>query len=666
MLFGNRRVGPVVDVSRPGWAQAFPFRSIGSGTIATVKLYVDRHNRARRIAVAVYSGSACRPGSMITRGELKRPKRGAWDAVHVQPAPVAAARMYWLVVLGKRGTLSLRDRGGKVCGAMVARRRHMTKLAHAWAAGARMKACGLSAYAQKAALVHAPVGPAPGSGAAPASGAPLGLTGAPLEGLPLSIPFPALPGSPAGYSYQWFDCDAVGRNCSPIVGATGPTYTPRWSDVGHTEYVSVTSGLSMVTSGLSPAVGWQPVSPSAGNLWVSPTGGSCTRSAIPVGFSQSSSCGSLAAAYQAAQCGDVILIESGNYSGTSQLIRDKTALDACTAPVVMTAGPGQSPIFGEIHDGNMLTNTPGGSNLVIYNVALTGASGSTDRITAEDATNVVFEAIHGGAFYVNDAHHVLIENSSFGPCATGTVASGGCHSNSKIDAGGFTAPGHVNTSDLTVRRNTFHDFSCNSSGCHFECIFVSGGTGIMIDSNTFERCQLQTVFIQPATSTANWLNYLTIQNNWIMQDEDSNNNPRQYAIDVGANNGPPANVVVRYNSFDATSGVTNSSGSAGNMQIVGNILPWTGNCVAGASYGYNLFLTGRSTCGVGDRTASSPPYVNASVGAQDFHLRCAGPANGSVAPNSGSYILAYDRDGAWRSVSGPREAGSQAEASCGT
>jgi hypothetical protein len=188
----------------------------------------------------------------------------------------------------------------------------------------------------------------------------------------------------------------------------------------------------------------------------------------------------------------------------------------------------------------------------------------------------------------------------------------------------------------------------------------------MIDSNTFARCQLQTVFIQPATSTTDWLNYLTIQDNWIMQDEDSANNPRQYAIDTGSNNGPPDNVVVRYNSFDATSGITNSSGSVGNMQIVGNILPSTStaSCISGATYSYNIFL-GNGTCGTGT-TVSSLPYVNTTAGSQDFHLTCGNTADGYVTPSSGMAVLAYDKDGAWRNAAGPREAGSEGQGSCGT
>ena len=46
---------------------------------------------------------------------------------------------------------------------------------------------------------------------------------------------------PIGFGYQWSDCDAAGGNCSPIFGATGPTYTVQSSDVGSTIESSVTA-----------------------------------------------------------------------------------------------------------------------------------------------------------------------------------------------------------------------------------------------------------------------------------------------------------------------------------------------------------------------------------------------------------------------------------------
>lgn len=40
--------------------------------------------------------------------------------------------------------------------------------------------------------------------------------------------------TPAGYSYQWEDCDRSGNNCAAISSATNQTYTLATSDVGHT------------------------------------------------------------------------------------------------------------------------------------------------------------------------------------------------------------------------------------------------------------------------------------------------------------------------------------------------------------------------------------------------------------------------------------------------
>lgn len=46
------------------------------------------------------------------------------------------------------------------------------------------------------------------------------------------------------YTYRWADCDASGANCSAIAGATGATYTPTTTDVGHTILVIETAANS--------------------------------------------------------------------------------------------------------------------------------------------------------------------------------------------------------------------------------------------------------------------------------------------------------------------------------------------------------------------------------------------------------------------------------------
>ena len=68
-------------------------------------------------------------------------------------------------------------------------------------------------------------------------------------GNPLTVIPATWNGNPTSFSYQWLDCDVSSGNdinpgplpigwlepsCTPIAGATGPTYTPSSSDSGNT------------------------------------------------------------------------------------------------------------------------------------------------------------------------------------------------------------------------------------------------------------------------------------------------------------------------------------------------------------------------------------------------------------------------------------------------
>jgi poly(3-hydroxybutyrate) depolymerase len=50
--------------------------------------------------------------------------------------------------------------------------------------------------------------------------------------------------TPLSYAYQWFDCNAAGRSCQPIVNATGAAYTVQSSDAGFAIVVVVTATFS--------------------------------------------------------------------------------------------------------------------------------------------------------------------------------------------------------------------------------------------------------------------------------------------------------------------------------------------------------------------------------------------------------------------------------------
>jgi YD repeat-containing protein len=67
------------------------------------------------------------------------------------------------------------------------------------------------------------------------------LTGFAAVGLTLSVSNGAWSGAPLDYEYQWDDCNSSGGECTPILGATNPTYTVATSDIGHTLIAQVTA-----------------------------------------------------------------------------------------------------------------------------------------------------------------------------------------------------------------------------------------------------------------------------------------------------------------------------------------------------------------------------------------------------------------------------------------
>jgi len=88
----------------------------------------------------------------------------------------------------------------------------------------------------------------------PVAATPPTVVGTPQAGRLLA----ALPGNwrggkPVSFGYQWQSCDAAGRGCGPIAGATGETYTPVSLDAGHAISVSVTATTSTGTAAASSA-----------------------------------------------------------------------------------------------------------------------------------------------------------------------------------------------------------------------------------------------------------------------------------------------------------------------------------------------------------------------------------------------------------------------------
>ena len=111
-LLGDRAIESNSDRSRARVARAFPFKADHTGTARSIALYVDRGSSARKILVGMYNNVSGKPSKLLVSGSLTNPASGQWDSVDIGSAPVAARRMYWLVVVGQGGTAHLRDRVG--------------------------------------------------------------------------------------------------------------------------------------------------------------------------------------------------------------------------------------------------------------------------------------------------------------------------------------------------------------------------------------------------------------------------------------------------------------------------------------------------------------------------------------------------------------------------
>ena len=441
-----------------------------------------------------------------------------------------------------------------------------------------------------------------------------------------------------------------------------------------------------------------PALPLVANLWVSQAGGSCSRQAVAGLEIPSQDCGSLDAAYKAAQCGDVVNISPGTYP--QQSLVDDSAHDTCSSAIVFDgspSGPRSSVVLAGVDGGS---DDHSASNWTLQNATVTAGlslwAPGHDITINDDQT---------GDFYMGGPWNVTVENSNLGPCYNAISLPAGqsnetgqpgptyspnpavrCNSNIKLDSDGSLA-------NITFKNNVIHDFLDDDSNTyydHFECMFIDGGTNITVDSNEFYDCQIYAIFIQPFEGYP--LNGLTIQNNWFWADQgimgacaSEGNCPAENAGGVHADtvvfgdetSTDVSNVLIRYNSFDPCCGIANEAtapASSQNVRVVGNILGNTAtNCISGLTYSYNLWETADHgalhTCGTGDATTAAAPFVATGgfgPALEDLHLRCGSPAQNFVTPTTSDYQLNYDINGNPRNSNGPRDAGASAETSCGT
>jgi hypothetical protein len=111
-LLGAETILPSADSNVAGSAEAFRMSATASGSLTTLRVYVDTPSAATTLVAGIYTNNAGHPGTLLTQGTLNNPTRGAWNNVTVPAASLTSGTVYWVALLSPagRGTLAFRDR----------------------------------------------------------------------------------------------------------------------------------------------------------------------------------------------------------------------------------------------------------------------------------------------------------------------------------------------------------------------------------------------------------------------------------------------------------------------------------------------------------------------------------------------------------------------------
>ena len=319
------------------------------------------------------------------------------------------------------------------------------------------------------------------------------------------------------------------------------------------------------------------------NLWVDPSGGSCTRQSTPAAYVDGQACSSLNAAYAAANAGDLILIKGGSYG--AQTIADRSL--ATGNPVVFHPAPGESVTI----NGDLIVNThdltiDGGDTLnqdEPNRITVAGAIQALEQSGQGDTRNVVFEDIHAASTF-NTAHGLTIRYSEIGPNAECTSGA--------ADLSDFW-PNAGTPRNIFLLYNLIHtdnQNSCLNNGDHTDAlqIYPAGGTvdNVVIRGNRFWWCGEQCIFLGDGNYT-----HTVIENNMVEETDACGNCGPAMEVNFFSDNNASTGDVFQYNTVEGVAQLPNNVPARGNVFL-------TPQSCTGAVYSFDVFpASGGSTCG---------------------------------------------------------------------
>ena len=381
-----------------------------------------------------------------------------------------------------------------------------------------------------------------------------------------------------------------------------------------------------------PAAPVKPPKSGLAHVWVDTNGGSCRRSATPRAYANALTCGSVAAAYNAAAAGDTIVVAGGTYG--------RQVIPNGSKRVTIRNAPGARPVFGttEVHASNLSligvnivrNDDPGSATATLE----ARGDNNTFRGVRVDTRNMpVRQGVHA------DGNHNLFHNGS---------------SANVVDEKGVLVAG----SFVTFDNFNVHDVKVTNSSVHNECVY-SLGPNLTFRNSRFWNCATMALFI----TRGNWWNQplyggVTLINT--VFGHSTNTGPgswHYYAL--GINGGviqEMRNWRVINNTFETE--VSGDGTPAPGTIWANNVGDWS--CYPGAIFTGNV----GKKCSASDKAVApaascAPPACSrATTGRHgwvdpsrnDFHLTAKSPAINAANP---AYAPARDKDGRLRRV-GPR------------
>jgi hypothetical protein len=136
LIAGNKTLETSVDSNPKGVAEAFKVTPTKNGLVTAVKVYLDVGSTATELVTGIYNDIGGHPGALLAQGKLSAPKVGATNNVPIPTATLAAAKPYWIAILGANGQINFRALKGTLTAPMeTSVSTTLTSLPDKWATG---------------------------------------------------------------------------------------------------------------------------------------------------------------------------------------------------------------------------------------------------------------------------------------------------------------------------------------------------------------------------------------------------------------------------------------------------------------------------------------------------------------------------------------------------